>query len=81
MYFRVLRGRCLTLSVIVSVSVSVYPLNSYHCGLLLLNSVNGCAESHLLGFYGAQSEVFAVESGVAHLTERVAKNGDEGSVG
>lgn len=29
MYFRVLRGRCLTLSVIVSVSASVYPLNSY----------------------------------------------------
>ena len=40
MYFRVLRGRCLTLSVIVSVSASVYPLNSYTCsdeGLIYVN--------------------------------------------
>lgn len=39
MYFRVLRGRCLTLSVIVSVSASVYPLNSYRIIRPLLKNV------------------------------------------
>lgn len=40
MYFRVLRGRCLTLSVIVSVSASVYPLNSYPLRAATLIDVN-----------------------------------------